>query len=129
MISMAQKAKLALLASVAVACTVGNGGIGDLQVEDPQVEWVGVLERADSPNDRRFEARVQAIQATSQLQLGSQLVVSPAACWEGLQEDLNLPEGSYVAAVIGQSRDEADKLAASAGYEIEPTQRLSMCQD
>lgn len=129
MISMPQKAKLALLASVAVACTVGNGGIGDVQVEDPQVEWVGVLERADSPNDRQFEARVQAIQATSQLQLGSQLVVSPAACWEGLQEDLNLPEGSYVAAVIGQSRDEADKLAASAGYEIEPTQRLSMCQD
>jgi hypothetical protein len=92
-------------------------------------EWVAVLEHAESPNDRQFEEQAATIAGDSELELGEQLVISPVACWDGLQEDLSLPSGSYVIAVVGSTCEEVAGYADVAGYETEPSPRLSMCQD
>jgi hypothetical protein len=90
---------------------------------------VAVLEHAESPNDRDFEGQASNIAEQSSLELGEELVVSPVACWDGLQEHLGLPSGSYVIAVVGQTREEVDGFGEQAGYSTEPSKRLSMCQD
>lgn len=114
---------------VIASCMSGANRVNNPPSETSAFEWVATLEHAQSPNDRRFERLVATIVENSRLQLGQQLVVSPASCWEGLQEALGLPDGSYVVAVIGQSHQEVTELVELAGYAKEPSRRLSMCRD
>ena len=128
-IMVSTKAVMLLLA------VLGSGCVAAEESDDPpdrdvsRVEWVAVLEHAESPNDRQFESRASTIADNPELELGEQLVVSPVACWVDLQEDLGLPSGSYVIAVVGSTREEAADYAEAVGYEAEPSQRPSMCQD
>lgn len=124
-----RKSVVVLLILLGAGCASETVGDGEPQEEGSGSEWVGVLEHAESPNDRQFEGQAATIAEDSGLELGRQLVVSPAACWEGLQEDLDLSSASYVIAVVGASREEVSANAALAGYETEPSRRLSMCQD
>ena len=118
---------IALLIILGAGCTSDAGTISGEEVTP--FEWVAVLEHADSPNDRDFEGQASIIAEQSGLELGEELVVSPVACWDGLQEHLGLPSGTYVIAVVGQTREEVDGFGEQAGYSTEPSKRLSMCQD
>jgi hypothetical protein len=118
---------IALLILLMTGCTSETDNDTIPAEELTPFEWVAVLEHAESPNDGDLEG--QGIADRSGLELGEELVVSPVACWDGLQEDLGLPPGSNVIAVVGQSREDVVEYGEEAGYEAEPSNRLSMCQD
>lgn len=120
---------VALLILLGTGCTSESDADTTRDGEVAPFEWVAVLEHAESPNDRDFEGQASIIADNSDLELGEELVVSPVACWDGLQEDLGLPSGSYVIAVVGQTRQEVVGYGEVAGYETEPSERPSMCQD